>query len=274
MQNYLIQLKNCLLWSNLSDAEIFDILLDMKNYFASAKEHKKSEKEIISDLGSPKEFARTIVQTDICPNHKPKMLLRKCYLAVSLIWLVFLVVYTFTKLVHKDVYKLSVLIPISVLFSLWCISGNYYLKAVISMQKIKIWCILQAAFFIFSFFTFYLMNIAANLYIQHLMQQNILYQFAAVYLTIERVTVILTVVVLAYSLFAFYYYGAFLYFGITCQSIGLLYDFIVYHNIVNYMSENLQIVFIPKSFIFCFAVSMVWYGIGFFQKKKDIQYSE
>ena len=82
MNLYLIQLKNRLLWSNLADDEICDILLDIDAYIETERLHHKTRKQIISDIGTPKQFARSL-NGELAVHKNKRMNIRKLYLCIA-----------------------------------------------------------------------------------------------------------------------------------------------------------------------------------------------
>lgn len=257
---YLTQLKNHLLWSGLSDDEIYDILSDAVSYIKTAKDNCKSEKEIISDLGTPKEFASSVKATTI--ERKRKFNIRKLYMLTAVIWIMILIVYTLNTFSHTDSSKyLPSIVPISLLLCLWFISGNFYLINVINIQKINVWCILQSVIFIFSSILMYFIYSGVDKYLHILAEKNMLDRFAPVFNGGVTVCVLIILAVILYSFVTCCFRGELLNFGILCQGIGLLYTVMLYRNAI-YNSVGLEmqhLSFSPKMYYICLAAGIFSY---------------
>ena len=63
-KRYLIQLKNELFMQGFVFSEIHDILVDTAMYFDDSQTEEDVQKSILKNLGTPKEFARSIKQSD------------------------------------------------------------------------------------------------------------------------------------------------------------------------------------------------------------------
>ena len=61
---YLIQLKNELFMQGLFFSEIRDILVDTAMYFDDTQTEESAQNSILKNLGTPKEFARSIKQSN------------------------------------------------------------------------------------------------------------------------------------------------------------------------------------------------------------------
>lgn len=188
---FLVKLKNRLLWSDLSDNEIFDILFNASIFF--------DKKENLNYLSS-KRYAESV--KEITSNINKRTKVRKMYLLLSITWLVIVMVYTFVKFRDVDIVTLPSIVPISLLVSLWAISGNSYLVNVIS-PKIKKWAVIQVIFFIFTVMVFYFMYKGLNQSIYILMKRSLIGSLPMYFETVMNVFtgIIVFIIVYSYSIF-------------------------------------------------------------------------
>ena len=268
MNLYLIQLKNRLLWSNLADDEICDILLDIDAYIETERLHHKTRKQIISDIGTPKQFARSL-NGELAVHKNKRMNIRKLYLCIAWIWLVTVIVYSLS-IFNERATTLSSFVPISLLMCLWAISGNSYVKSMYSTQKVKIWILLQGVFIVLSAMVIYLMNAGASKYLQMLDRKGTLSEFAVVFNKVVFCCTVFTIVIMLCSLVAFFVKADMLWFGLICQSVGLLYTIILYTNMVRFLVNTRIISYFPNIFISCCVVSIILYAYILVKKESAI----
>lgn len=270
MNLYLVQLKNRLLWTNLADDEICDTLLDVDAYIEAEQLYHKTRKQIISDIGTPKQLARSL-NGELAVNKNKRMNIRKLYLCIAWLWIATVIVYSI-NIFNERAITLSSCIPISLLICLWAVSGNSYVKGKYSTQKVKSWLLLQGVFIVLSAVVIYLMNAGASKYIQMLDSKGILSEFAVAFNKVVFACTTFTIIIMLCSLVAFFVKADMLWFGLICQSVGLLYTIILYRNMVSSLVNTRVISYFPNIFISCCVVSIILYV--YIWAKRRISYNK
>ena len=223
-KRYLIQLKNELFMQGFVFSEIHDILVDTAMYFDDSQTEEDVQKSILKNLGTPKEFARSIKQSDTS-QPAGKMRVFRIILAfiapLAFIIGMFLLAAKKQQDIHRQIV-VSVLV-FSSMGLLWFISGNACLFGILSFTKKqvkkRIW--FQGFLVLLIFLLLYGMYIGVPAYIDVARAQNTLNTVGGTVHAVMVFCVALNGIIAVYCLVAFWK-AEWLMFGILVQSVALI----------------------------------------------------
>ncbi len=221
---YLIQLKNELFMQGLFFSEIRDILVDTAMYFDDTQTEESAQNSILKNWGTPKEFARSIRQSNPSQSVNRIRFFRR--FLFFLIPLTFFIGIFFLAWERQQNVNRQAVVCVSVFASIilmWFMSGNMCLFGILPVTKKQVtkWICFQFFWFLSLVILLYVMYIGVPAYIKMAGSQNTLHTVAPAVQFVVVLYVVLYIIIAVYCL-AVFFKAEWLMFGIFIQAIGLI----------------------------------------------------
>ena len=262
-EKYLISLKNELMMQGLSYAEIHEILTDASAYFDNVEKENSAPKAVLEQLGTPKEFAKCIQQSDTLHTAKNSYFCRRMmFLMIPITFLAGIFLLLTEKRQFLMQYR-QIIASISIIISMlliWFLSGNACLLGILPLSKkhIKRWGSFQIFLIIFMIALLYSIYIGVPVYIKMQITRNMLYTVGPVVHFGTVVCMLINIGIAVYCFVSFLKID-WLMFGIFTQSIGLLYCTAFYNQYLRNLTEFDNMHYFPIPLLLSVLASSIIY---------------
>jgi len=221
---YLIQLKNELFMQGLFFSEIRDILVDTAMYFDDTQTEESAQNSILKNLGTPKEFARSIKQSNPSQSvDRIRFFRRILFFLIPLIFFIGIFFLAWERQQNINRQAVVCVLVFASIILMWFTSGNLCLFGILPVTKKQVtrWICFQFFCFLSLIILLYVMYIGVPAYIKMAGLQNTLHTVAP---AVQFVTVLYVVpyIIIAVYCLAMFFKAEWLMFGIFIQSVGLI----------------------------------------------------